>query len=253
MKNTFLLLVTAFIVILFSWTACKDKCGGDFGIQSIQPAANPVGYEIFIACKGVTANTKVRFDAVDAASVKTAEGGLIAKVPAGISGTVSLSIEEGECSDSKPFDVLGAYPGNVPPSPTVIVIPQAPDLGGFSGITNNWINTQDDFHRVQLTDDPNSPGKLLVVNDDGTNGGSEEQYFGIGNDLLKNNPVSGSYDIVANTITIVIDRSGKPGGSKETYTGQFMAPTLPTPNPAKYMILLTSATTGRQLVLYYPL
>jgi hypothetical protein len=114
MKNSPLLLLPALLLALFS-PACKDKCDtGDFGITSLQPSANPAGYEIFIEAKGVTANTRVRFDEVDAASVKTAEGGLIVKVPTGVSGPVSLSIEEGSCSDSRSFEVLGTYPGNVP-------------------------------------------------------------------------------------------------------------------------------------------
>lgn len=238
MKNTFLLFVTAFIVIFFSWTACKDKCGGDFGIQSIQPAANPVGYEIFIACKGVTANTKVRFDAVDAASVKAAEGGLIAKVPAGISGTVSLSIEEGECSDSKPFDVLGAYPGNVPPSPTVIVVPQNPtNIPSF--INNEWQNIIDENHRLSLQDSGNPYGVLANF--------SNEIHDSI--PLLNDNPISGHYDTLSNVIFLVIDRSAKAGGYKDTLTGSFIA-NLPLQPNAFSTILLTSKRTGRQLVIY---
>lgn len=243
MKNTFLLLVTAFIVILFSWTACKDKCGGDFGIQSIQPAANPVGYEIFIACKGVTANTKVRFDAVDAASVKAAEGGLIAKVPAGISGTVSLSIEEGECSDSKPFDVLGAYPGNVPPSPTFIVVPQ--NLSNVpSGISNEWVNIVDPLHKLNLQDGDPPFGTLddFLLESYGYNPPGSGSY-------LNGNPISGTYSTVPNSIFMVIDRSAKAGGYKDTLTGSFIA-NLPSKPDASLTILLTSKRTGRQLVIY---
>lgn len=244
MKNTFRLLIAVFPIILLL-THCKNKCEGDFGIQSIQPAANPVGYEIFIACKGVTANTKVRFDAVDAASVKVAEGGLIAKVPSGIAGTVSLSVEEGDCSDSKPFDVLGAYPGNVPMSPTVIVVPQSPgDVIG--GVTNEWINVFDNDHQLQLVTDGLNPG--IIIPDDGTNFSSQEYHFG-GNTFLNGNPVSGTYDTLSNQIFMVIDRSKKAGGYKDTLTGQFIR-NLPQTPDATATMLLTSKRTGRQLVIY---
>lgn len=227
MKNTTFYL--PFLLLgLLPFTACKNNCDkGDFSIRSIQPAANPVGYEIFIACTGVSANTKVRFDEVEAASVKTAEGGLIAKIPTGVAGTVSLSIEEGDCSDSKPFDVLGSYPANTPAGPTTVIIPQNP--GGYPpDITNFWRNVADSLlYGIQLTSD--FPGHLLMADDeDGTNGGSIERYFGTGNDLLKNNPVSGTYDTLANTIFIVIDRSAKVGGYKDTLTGSFI-PNLPSP------------------------
>lgn len=244
MKQSILLLFTA-CAIAISLTGCKNKCDGDFGIQSIQPAANPVGYEIFIACKGVTANTKVRFDAEDAASVKVAEGGLIAKVPAGISGTVSLSIEEGDCSDSKPFDVLGAYPGNVPMSPTVIVVPQSPG-GVIGGVTNEWINVFDADHQIQILTDGNNPG--IIIPNDGTNFASQEYHFG-GNSFLNENPVSGTYDTLSNQIFMVIDRSSKPGGYRDTLTGQFIAKLAQAPTATATM-LLTSKRTGRQLVIY---
>lgn len=223
------------------FASCKDKCdSSDFGITSLQPAANPAGYEVFIAAKGVTANTKVRFDAVDAASVKTAEGGLIVEVPTGIAGTVSLSIEEGDCNDSKSFDVLGAYPGNAPASPTSIVIPQTP--GSLPAtISNSWVNVFDANHQVSLQDNDSPPNGIF---DDG----ELEKHFG-GLSYFDNNPVSGNYNFQTNTIFVVIDRSAKAGGYRDTLTGQFV-PNLPATPQAKFTILLTSKRTGRQLALF---
>ncbi len=240
MKNIRRLLAPLLFAALF-FTACKDKCdSADFGISSLQPAANPAGYEVFIGATGVTANTKVRFDAVDAASVKTAEGGLIVKVPTGISGTVSLSIEEGNCNDSRSFDVLGSYPGNAPASPTVIVIPQAP--GSLpTGISNSWVNVFDADHQVSLQDNDFPADGIF---DDGF----FESHFG-GLSYFNNNPVSGNYNIQANNIFVVIDRSAKSGGFKDTLTGQFI-PNLSATPQAKFTILLTSKRTGRQLVLF---
>ncbi len=237
MKNTFRLLIAS-LMILLCLAECKNKCEGDFGIQSIQPAANPVGYEIFIACKGVTANTKVRFDAVDAASVKVAEGGLIAKVPSGIAGTVSLSIEEGDCSDSRSFDVLGAYPSNVPLSPPVIIIPQSPS-GTIGFINNEWKNILDKNHRLSLQDSGTPFG---VLSDFSVEIHDSIPYF-------NNNPITGKYDTLANTIFLVIDRTAQAGGYKDTLTGSFIA-NLPQKSDADLTILLTSKRTGRQLVVY---
>jgi len=240
MKNVCRLLAPLLFAALF-FTSCKDKCDiSDFGIESLQPAANPAGYEVFIAAKGVTSATKVRFDAVDAASVKTAEGGLIVEVPTGISGTVSLSIEEGNCSDSKSFDVLGAYPGNVPASPTNIVIPQAP--GSLpNGISNSWVNVFDADHNVSLQDNDFPADGIF---DDGF----FESHFG-GLSYFNNNPVSGNYNFQTNTIFVVIDRSAKAGGYRDTLTGQFV-PNLPETPEAKFTILLTFKRTGRQLALF---
>lgn len=221
-------------VLLFP--ACKDKCDKtDFGIQSIQPAANPVGYEVFIEASGVGSSTKVTFDAVNAASVKAAEGGLIAKIPSGISGTVSLSIEDGGCTDSQLFDILGSYPGNEPISPTSIIIPQNPGTVPTS-ITNAWVNVFDTEHTLVLSDD--GAGNLIFSSEiHNTN-----PYF-------NNNPISGTFNTTTNTIELTIDRSGQPGGNVETYEGQFIAPVPQRPNASSTM-LLTSKITGRQLVAF---
>lgn len=249
MKNAPLLLLSALLMALFT-PACKDKCdAGDFGITSLQPAANPAGYEIFIEAKGVTANTRVRFDEVDAASVKTAEGGLIVKVPTGISGPVSLSIEEGSCSDSKSFEVLGTYPGNVPAGPTTIIVPQAP--GSLpSNIGNQWVNVFDSKHSVGIFDfaNNNDPG---IFEEDGIL--DDNTGFEIHSDVsaLNSNPVSGHYNIPANDFFVVIDRTGKPNGFRDTLTGSLIQ-NIPQAPTAERTMLLKSKRTGRQLVLFYP-
>jgi hypothetical protein len=68
---------------------------------------------------------------------------------------------------------------------------------------------------------------------------------------LDQNSITGTYDPLALTISIEIDRSGKVGGSKETFIGQFI-PNLPQQPTAAATILLTSEQTGRQLVIYKP-
>ena len=43
MKNRFVFPFFT-LISLFAYPSCKDKCSdGDFGIQSLQPAANPAG------------------------------------------------------------------------------------------------------------------------------------------------------------------------------------------------------------------
>lgn len=243
MKNIRRLLIPTLLAAFF-FTACKNKCDNDdFGIESLQPAANPTGYEVFIKANGVTADTKVYFDAVESPSVKTAEGGLIVEVPANIAGTVSLSIEAGKCSDSRSFEVLGSYPGNVPAGPTTIIIPQLP--GSLpTGISNAWKNAFDENHFVGLFDLDN--GGDGIFDDDPS---SEEQHFGT-LDFLNDNPVSGHYDIQDNEIFVVIDRSSKPGGFRDTLTGGFIKKIPEAPSEAVTMVLLTSSRTGRQLILY---
>ncbi len=239
MKNSPLLLLPALLLALFT-PACKDKCDtGDFGITSLQPAANPAGYEIFIEAKGVTASTRVRFDEVDAASVKTAEGGLIVKVPTGVSGPVSLSIEEGSCSDSRSFEVLGTYPGNVPAGPTTIIVPQAP--GSLpSSIGNFYTNLFDNDHAFILAE-PDSGTGIQVGSF------SSESHFS--NDFFNGNPISGTMDLANNNIFLIVDRTAQTGGYKDTLTGKYIQKLPQSPN-GTVDILLTSKRTGRQLVLY---
>jgi len=67
--------------------------------------------------------------------------------------------------------------------------------------------------------------------------------------FLNNNPVSGNYNFQTNTVFVVIDRSAKAGGCRDTLTGQFV-PNLPETPEAKFTILLTFKRTGRQLALF---
>lgn len=234
MKNIFRF-ISLLLLGLLPQFACNQYCDiPDFGIQSIQPAANPAGYEIFIAANGVDDATSVRFDAVSA-SVRTTEGGLIAQVPTGLAGTVSVSITSGNCTDSRSFDVLGAYPGNVPASPTLIVLPQTP-ASVPNNITNNYTNVFD-------------PDHFIVLGDDGTGNLDFSTEFHNTNAFLTNNPVTGHYDKQNNTVVLVIDRTAKAGGTLDTLNGQFIAP-LPQQAAAKTTLLLTSKNTGRQLALF---
>ena len=105
--------LAASLLLLFSCNNNKD-CESPLAITKVSPNANPPGYEVVITGTGLTAATKVFFGNVAAAGTRLEEGlGLITKVPAGLSGVVNLSVDDGSCSVSTDFEVLGGLPAPV--------------------------------------------------------------------------------------------------------------------------------------------
>jgi PKD repeat protein len=134
-------------------------------INGIFPNSNPVGGPVLIEGEGFTDKTDVYFNNVEATIEERSPTFLTTKVPAGLGATtVTVRIETGIMFDEEPFDVLSAFPSDLPSSPPNIIIP----LGGITSpisFTTSEIdfitvmNVYDTTHRVNLifginSDDP---------------------------------------------------------------------------------------------------
>ncbi len=250
MKTIALLpLLLAACTLIFGLENCEDKCGSSVSVQSVQPNTNPAGYEVLLKTEGFSDATKVIFGSVEATSrTGGAPGDIIATVPAGLSGNVEVSVEEGECiARSGGFIVSGSLPGNVQPSLQQIVVPiltSAPQ-GGFE---NDWINAAsiDKSQRIHLGG--NEVASITILD-----GVTTKEIAGADNPFFNNNPVTGVVNVFTNLIYLEIDRTAK-GGIVEHFDGSFIerpAFLPPPPNSAKpQAILLVSRDTGRQLLLY---
>lgn len=225
------------VVTLFSLlTACKNNdCPAK--IDLVQPGENPPQYEVVIRPEGFSQQATVRFGQEVAASRPGNDNDIIARVPAGLRGNVEISLEENDCIGRKNFIVLDSLPGTYGMSLQNIVLPTPPNFPGV--ITNEWMNDADTLHSFVLDQDPDNFTQLANFCVE----------LSLDNPVLNNNPISGAWSENPNTIYIKVDRTQN-GGTIEEFDGQFTGP-YPGARPwAKFFILLTSRTTGRQMILY---
>lgn len=240
------------VLSCFVWNCNNSEC--DKSVDAVQPNSNPAGYEVLIKTGGFTDAAKVVFGTVEASTRAGGEAGeLIAKVPAGLSGNVEISVDEGGCvARSAGFIVTGSLPGNVQPSLPVIVVPTPPPALPTGGIENNWAN-------AASIDANRSYGIHLVGDLTGTTttplDGSFEYDFSVPNSFIDQNPVTGYVKTSPNVVYLEIDRTGKPGGTVEHFDGQFIdRPVVPgvSFDQEQFFILLVSRETGRQLIISFP-
>lgn len=243
MKNIFRLPALLVISICALTIGCKkDNCSNT--INDVQPNTNPVGYEVVIRTTGFTPAAKVVFGSVEAASRAGGEGGdIIARVPAGLSGNVEISVEEGDCIKRSGNFVVGGLPSGVQPSLQDIIIPTT-QITTPTGIGNRWINAAtsrnadgEEEQYFQLNEGSSS-GNTIIIDP------SSREF-----DKLVSNPVSGSANLTTRLVQILIDRTGN-GGSNEYLEGHFVEVPDSAPAGATAAILLVSRETGRQLLLY---
>ena len=244
MKNTSWLPI---LLIVFSFVAGCKKGDSDCAksISAVQPFTNPAGYEVLIKTNGFSSAAKVIFGTVEATSRAGGESDdIIATVPAGLSGNVEISVEEGDCIDRKGgFNVSGALPSGVQPSLPQIIIPTPSSPP--SNLGNYYRNAAH-----------NDAGISIPL---GTYTGSVFTFefaaeFSDHPDF-NDNPVTGTIDTATNVISLDVNRTAK-GGSIEHFDGQFIKKpaTISLPaNAQNSVIFLISKETGRQLILYYTL
>ncbi len=253
MKNTSLLLVVGALCCLAAGCSTSESsCDKNVSISAVLPNSNPTGYEVLLKTSGFTSAAKVVFGTVAASSRAGGSAGeIIATVPAGLSGNVEISVEEGDCiARSGGFVVLAALPGNVQPSLPNIIIPTPPVTYPQNDIQNNWANAASivtgrsyGIHFIGFIGNV-SPG---VCELDPT---SYEFDFD-NNSLFSGNPVKGNINTNTNVVYVEIDRTAK-GGTVEKFDGQFIGVPPFLLNIEKWPILLTSRETGRQLIVSFP-
>ena len=283
MKSNNHLLFVAFLAI--SQLTCNPECVSIFNLQ-VQPPICPAGFEVLITDEGNNAalrGRRVMFDDVEAEKLTFVDGwGLLATVPGNLpNGEYSIRIEEPDCDDevrtlfvvTDNADYFNT-PGFIPPAPPEVIIPTFSASIFPPAVTNAWISADDQDYCIwfKFVMNGDEETKVLKSNEfDANRNGSFE--LGVGelacgdalNTFYHAHPVSGIVDKDANFINIFIDRtSNNPNGQDlgiEEFRGFFTE--IPTrykewePLPCgtwseerKYMMVLRSVQTGRQLVMY---
>ena len=248
MKTRFIPVISIIsFALILGFSNCKDTTCST-SIDSVLPNANPVDYEVLIKTSGISNTAKVVFGTVAAVSRPGgAAGEIIARVPAGLSGNVEISVEEGDCiARWAGFSVLGSLPGNIQPSLPDIIIPTPPVGLPTGGIENNWANA------VSLANNRNFGIHLVGFLAGGiTQLDNSYEYHSNNTSPLSNNPVSGTINTNTNVVYLEIDRTAQPGGTVEKFDGQFIGVPSVLFNE-KWPILLVSRETGRQLIISFP-
>ncbi|HFA47780.1 MAG TPA: hypothetical protein ENJ95_02035 [Bacteroidetes bacterium] len=231
---------------------------------------------------------RVMFDDVEAEKVTYVDGwGLLATVPASLpNGEHSIRIEEPDCDDEVrvPFVVTDAAdyfntPGFIPPAPPEVIIPTFSASIFPPSVTNAWISADDQDYCIWFKFVMNGDEETKVLRSNEfeaeLNGsfelGVRELLPALGvacpaaSTFYHAHPVSGIVDKDANFIHIFIDRtSGNPNGEDlgiEEFKGFFIEipdrykewqplPCGTWADERKYMMVLRSEQTGRQLVMY---
>ncbi len=235
------------ICLCFWMCACEDEdndCGNDFQVTAVEPSANPAGFEVIVRGDGLETLQELRFGTAPQGDFRW-ESNLnawVAEVPAGLSGPVDLLAGDGACRSTFPFEVLSAFPANIPLTLNQIFVPVLPPVFPPS-IDNFWTNLADPQHAIELR--PPLDGTYGIISKENL---SIERHFG-DKLFLQDNPISGTFDTLANTIQLAIERD-----EIETFSGTFIDPSevtgFPGASGAAAAILLTSEETGRQYVFW---
>ncbi|MEO6037622.1 MAG: IPT/TIG domain-containing protein [Saprospiraceae bacterium] len=245
MKNASWLPV--FFALCVPFIGC-DKGGKDCdkSINAVQPNTNPAGYEVLIKTNGFSPAAKVVFGTVEATSRAGGESDdIIAKVPAGLSGNVEISVEEGDCiARSGGFLVSGSLPTGVQPSLPQIIVP-SPLTNVSSDIANVWTNAASTF------DAGNNAEHTILIGVGTTVGNiiNFEEPFSKETIKLVVSLVSGFANISTGEVQLTVDRTTH-GGIVEHFDGHFVAKPNSVTVSGTSFILLVSRETGRQLLIY---
>jgi len=242
--NRLAILVFGLCVWVCSCNKQDDDCGSDFQITTVEPSANPAGFEVVVQGDGLETLQELRFGTAPQGDFRweSTLNAWVAEVPAGLSGPVDLLAGEGDCRSTFPFEVLSAFPANIPLTLNQIFIPVLPPAFPPT-IDNFWTNLADPLHAIELR--PPLDGTYGIISKENF---SREDHFG-DKVFLQDNPISGTFDTLTNSIELTIERD-----SDESFTGRFIDPAelegFPNVFDAAAAILIISEKTGRQYVFW---
>ncbi|MEO1261502.1 MAG: hypothetical protein AAFZ15_22045 [Bacteroidota bacterium] len=269
-NNLFFTVLFSCVLILFS---CNPDCDSLVGLQ-LSSTLNPSGYEVVISADPPSSlqGRRIFFNDSEVETTFVDGHGIKVKVPEGISGNVELRIEDPDCVDFVSFDytVVGESFFNdnpeyiFPPTPEII-IPNVP--ADFPpSIENAWLHPINVDYCFWFKFLPDTLGHCTKFIDPINS--FEQSTCGSADRLYSNNPLSGRVEPDGSVFVTV----NRPGGT-EDFTGLLINPAdVPeiyhgwqelvcdnTPVSASwdasfknrdFMMLLTSKSTGRQLLIY---
>lgn len=253
--------------------ACNPDCDSLIGV-SLSSTVNAGGHQVLISAQPSSAleGRRVFFDDKEVETNYIQDRGLVVTVPEDVSGDMELRIEDPDCVDFIAFNfevVNEAYFVNnptyvFPPTPEII-IPNLP--ADFPpSIENAWLHPVNTDYCFWFKFLPDMDGKCTKFIDPVNS--FEQSTCGSDSELYSNNPLSGRVE-ADGSVFVTVNRPGgtedfegallSPGDVPEKYQGWVditcggNAVSTGWDNGFKnrdFMMLLTSKSTGRQLLIY---
>ncbi|MEM8892679.1 MAG: IPT/TIG domain-containing protein, partial [Bacteroidota bacterium] len=138
-------------------------------ITAVLPNSNPVGLPVLVKGSGFTDSTELFFDRIKATIETRSDSFIAGIVPQGVAGLgVTVSVRNpGEVyfDLEDAFDVLSAYPSDIPQSPPSIIFPSniSASINSFTTNQENWlfVNVYETDHQIsmlRLDGSPQAPG-----------------------------------------------------------------------------------------------
>jgi len=268
-NHLYISLLSLFLLLV----SCNPDCESLVGV-TLSSTENASGHQVLISAQPASAleGRRVFFDDKEVPTSFVEDRGLVVTVPDGMSGDAELRIEDPDCVDFLTFNFNVVddqfFQGNptyvFPPTPEII-IPNLP--ADFPpSIENAWLhplNTDYCFWFKFLPDmDGNCTKFIDPVNS------FEQSTCGSASELYSDNPLSGRVEADGSVFVTV----NRPGGT-EDFEGALLNPAdVPeqyrtwqditcggnavstswdsTLKNRDFMMLLTSKSTGRQLLIY---
>lgn len=265
-----------FLINAFIHLQCNPDCTPLLGLQ-VLPAVGESGTEVLIKATPleslISQDVEISFNSKPVTQKKFhPQLGLVVTVPDGVEGQADLVISNPDCSERLPFNAVPAsfFEANksfIPPSIPQIFIPISPLPPFPPSLENAWLCPENTDYCIWFKFLKDPKGKC-TSSIDPTQSFEQSTCNGGNAALLYNkNPIFGVVDKDKNLVHFWIDRTKNPNGNlgTEEFIGSFInindtpykpfeqlgcSPAAGWKRERNHMILATSTTTNRQLVIY---
>jgi hypothetical protein len=271
-----IMLSVSAILIGFVQMSCNPTCQPLVGLQVV-PAIGMAGEEVVIKASPLESlldqQLSISFNSKPVTKQKFYPNvGLVVTIPDGVTGNTDLSIANPDCQETLNFNAVtsGFFEKNkgfIPPGVPQIFIPITPLPPFPPSLENAWLHPLNTDYCIWFKFLKDPKGKCTNALDP-TQSFEQSTCNGANTALLYNkNPIFGTLDKDKNIVHFWIDRTKSPAGNlgTEEFIGSFInvndtpyktwsqlecTPAVGWKKERNHMILATSQTTQRQLVIY---
>ncbi|MEO5583506.1 MAG: hypothetical protein ABIR66_12510 [Saprospiraceae bacterium] len=273
---TTFLMITGIILFSLLQQSCNPTCQPLVGLEVV-PAVGMPGTEVIIKASPLESlldqNLTISFNSKPVTKQKFYPNlGLIVTVPEGVEGPADLLISNPDCEERLNFNAVTQSffeknKGFIPPGVPQIFIPLSPLPPFPPSLENAWLHPVNTDYCIWFKFLKDPKGKCTSALDP-TQSFEQSTCNGANTALLYNkNPIFGTLDKDKNIVHFWIDRTKSPGGNlgSEEFIGSFInindtpyktwiqlecMPPVGWKKERNHMILATSQTTHRQLIIY---
>ncbi|MBK6392175.1 MAG: hypothetical protein KA109_18455 [Saprospiraceae bacterium] len=266
---------TLLLVVLLQFS-CNPSCEPLVGLE-VMPATGVSGTEVLLRATPLESlidqDLEIRFGSKPVIEKRFhPQLGLVITIPEGVSGNTDLVVSTPDCQERLNFNAVteAFFETNksfIPPAVPQLFIPIAPLPPFPPSLENAWLHPIKTDYCIWFKFLKDPAGKC-TTSIDPTQSFEQSTCNGSNTALLYNkNPIFGVLDPAKNLVHFWIDRSKSPGGNlgTEEFIGSFInindtpyktweliacTPAIGWKRQRNHMIVATSQTTHRQLIIY---